>query len=61
MAVANAADIIDTAITAGSLNALVSTVKAAGLVDTLKGTGPCTVFAPKDGAVAKRSYAISSN
>jgi uncharacterized surface protein with fasciclin (FAS1) repeats len=46
-------DIIDTAIEAGSFNTLVSAVKAAGLVDTLKGEGPFTVFAPTDAAFAK--------
>jgi uncharacterized surface protein with fasciclin (FAS1) repeats len=47
------ADIVDTAIQAGSFNTLVSAVKAAGLVETLKGTGPFTVFAPSDEAFAK--------
>lgn len=46
-------DIVDTAVTAGSFNTLVSAVKAAGLVDTLKGKGPFTVFAPTDEAFAK--------
>ena len=48
-----ATDIVDTAISAGSFNTLVTAVKAAGLVDTLKGTGPFTVFAPTDAAFAK--------
>lgn len=46
-------DIVDTAISAGSFKTLVAAVKAAGLVDTLKGTGPFTVFAPTDEAFAK--------
>ena len=47
------ADIVDTAVKAGSFNTLVAAVKAAGLVDTLKGKGPFTVFAPTDEAFAK--------
>src|SRR5579872_5951248 len=50
---ASAADIVDTAVSAGSFNTLVAAVKAAGLVDTLKGAGPFTVFAPTDEAFAK--------
>ncbi len=50
---ASAADIVDTAVSAGSFNTLVTAVKAAGLVDTLKGAGPFTVFAPTDEAFAK--------
>lgn len=50
---APAADIVDTAVSAGSFNTLVTAVKAAGLVDTLKGAGPFTVFAPTDEAFAK--------
>ncbi|MEO8129266.1 MAG: fasciclin domain-containing protein [Bryobacteraceae bacterium] len=46
-------DIVDTAVSAGSFNTLVAAVKAAGLVDTLKGAGPFTVFAPTDEAFAK--------
>ena len=46
-------DIVDTAVNAGSFNTLVAAVKAAGLVDTLKGAGPFTVFAPTDEAFAK--------
>ncbi len=46
-------DIVDTAVAAGSFKTLVTAVKAAGLVDTLKGTGPFTVFAPTDEAFAK--------
>ena len=48
-----AQDIVDTAVSAGSFNTLVAAVKAAGLVDTLKGAGPFTVFAPTDAAFAK--------
>jgi transforming growth factor-beta-induced protein len=47
-----AADIVDTAV-AGKFNTLVAAVRAAGLVDTLKGPGPFTVFAPTDEAFAK--------
>ena len=50
---ANAADIVDTAVAAGSFNTLVTAVKAAGLVGTLKSKGPFTVFAPNDAAFAK--------
>jgi len=50
---ASAADIVDTAVAAGSFNTLVAAVKAAGLVDTLKSAGPFTVFAPTDEAFAK--------
>lgn len=46
-------DIVDTAVAAGSFNTLVSALEAAGLVDTLKGEGPFTVFAPTDEAFAK--------
>jgi uncharacterized surface protein with fasciclin (FAS1) repeats len=47
------ADIVDTAVSAGSFNTLVAAVQAAGLVDTLKSPGPFTVFAPVDEAFAK--------
>ncbi len=47
------ADIVDTAVAAGSFQTLVAAVKAAGLVDVLKGDGPFTVFAPSDDAFAK--------
>ncbi|MHA6287235.1 fasciclin domain-containing protein [Maricaulis sp. CAU 1757] len=46
------ADIVDTAIAAGSFDTLVAAVQAAGLVDTLKSDGPFTVFAPTDAAFA---------
>ncbi len=46
-------DIVDTAVGAGDFQTLVAAVKAAGLVDTLKGDGPFTVFAPNDAAFAK--------
>ena len=48
-----AKDIVDTAVAAGSFKTLVTAIKAAGLVDTLKGKGPFTVFAPTDEAFAK--------
>ena len=48
-----AQDIVDVAAKAGNFNTLVTAVKAAGLVDTLKGPGPFTVFAPTDAAFAK--------
>jgi uncharacterized surface protein with fasciclin (FAS1) repeats len=50
---AAAGDIVDTAVGAGSFNTVVAAVKAAGLVETLKGPGPFTVFAPTDEAFAK--------
>jgi uncharacterized surface protein with fasciclin (FAS1) repeats len=46
-------DIVDTAVSAGSFKTLVSLIKQAGLVETLKGKGPFTVFAPTDEAFAK--------
>ena len=46
-------DIVDTAVAAGSFNTLAAALKAAGLVDALKGDGPFTVFAPTDAAFAK--------
>lgn len=52
-AAAPQADIVDTAVAAGSFNTLVAAVKAAGLADTLKSAGPFTVFAPTDAAFAK--------
>lgn len=49
---ANSADIVETAIEAGSFNTLAAALTAADLVDTLKGDGPFTVFAPTDEAFA---------
>jgi uncharacterized surface protein with fasciclin (FAS1) repeats len=46
-------DIVDTAVAAGSFKTLAAALTAAGLVDTLKGAGPFTVFAPTDEAFAK--------
>jgi len=46
-------DIVDTAVAAGSFNTLAKALQAGGLVDTLKGKGPFTVFAPTDDAFAK--------
>ncbi len=46
-------DIVDTAVSAGSFNTLVAALKAADLVETLKGKGPFTVFAPTDEAFEK--------
>jgi len=48
-----AKDIVDTAVGAGTFKTLASALAAAGLVDTLKGPGPFTVFAPTDEAFAK--------
>lgn len=48
-----AKDIVSTAIAAGSFKTLVAAVQAAGLVETLQGPGPFTVFAPNDAAFAK--------
>ena len=50
---AQAKDIVDTAVGAGSFKTLATALGAAGLVDTLKGKGPFTVFAPTDEAFAK--------
>jgi uncharacterized surface protein with fasciclin (FAS1) repeats len=50
---ASAMNIVETAISAGSFNTLVAAVKAAGLVETLSGDGPFTVFAPTDEAFAQ--------
>ncbi len=47
------ADIVDTAVAAGSFTTLATALEAAGLVETLKGPGPYTVFAPTDEAFAK--------
>jgi uncharacterized surface protein with fasciclin (FAS1) repeats len=46
-------DIVDTAVAAGNFKTLAAAVTAAGLIDTLKGAGPFTVFAPTDEAFAK--------
>ena len=48
-----AKDLVDTAASAGNFKTLVAAVQAAGLVDTLKGPGPFTIFAPSDAAFAK--------
>jgi len=53
MGAAKAADIVDTAVAAGSFKTLVTAVTTAGLAETLKGPGPFTVFAPTDEAFAK--------
>jgi uncharacterized surface protein with fasciclin (FAS1) repeats len=50
---AQSQDIVDTAVAAGSFKTLAAALKAAGLIDTLKGKGPFTVFAPTDDAFAK--------
>lgn len=50
---AQAKDIVDTAVAAGQFKTLATALQAAGLVDTLKGPGPFTVFAPTDAAFAK--------
>ena len=49
----HAKDIVDTAVAAGSFKTLATALTAAGLIDTLKGPGPFTVFAPTDAAFAK--------
>jgi uncharacterized surface protein with fasciclin (FAS1) repeats len=51
-AAAASSDIVDTAVAAGSFSTLAAALQAAGLVDTLKGEGPFTVFAPTDEAFA---------
>jgi uncharacterized surface protein with fasciclin (FAS1) repeats len=53
VSVAAEKDILDTAKSAGSFNTLVTAIQKAGLVETLKGKGPFTVFAPTDEAFAK--------
>jgi len=50
---AKASTIVETAAQAGQFNTLMKAIEAAGLVDTLKGEGPFTVFAPSDEAFAK--------
>jgi Fasciclin domain len=49
----HAKDIVDTAVSAGNFKTLAAALTAAGLIDTLKGPGPFTVFAPTDAAFAK--------
>ena len=51
--IAMAADIVETAVSTGSFKTLVTALQKAGLVETLKGKGPFTVFAPTDAAFAK--------
>ncbi len=53
VSVAAEKNIVDTAVSAGSFTTLVTAIQKAGLVDTLKGKGPFTVFAPTDAAFAK--------
>jgi uncharacterized surface protein with fasciclin (FAS1) repeats len=53
MTAVHAKDIVDTAVAAGNFKTLATALQAAGLVDTLKGPGPFTVFAPTDAAFAK--------
>lgn len=53
VAAVQAKDIVDTAVAAGSFKTLATALTAAGLIDTLKGKGPFTVFAPTDEAFAK--------
>ena len=55
------ADIVDTAVSAGSFKTLAAAVTAAGLVPTLKGPGPFTVFAPTDAAFAKVCNILIAN
>jgi uncharacterized surface protein with fasciclin (FAS1) repeats len=52
MSAAHAANIVETAASAGKFNTLLAAAKAAGLVDALSGGGPITVFAPTDAAFA---------
>jgi uncharacterized surface protein with fasciclin (FAS1) repeats len=52
-AAVQAKDIVDTAVAAGDFKTLATALQKAGLVDTLKGKGPFTVFAPTDAAFAK--------
>lgn len=54
-------DIVDTAVAAGSFKTLVTAVGVAGLVETLKGPGPFTVFAPSDDAFAKLPHGTVEN
>jgi uncharacterized surface protein with fasciclin (FAS1) repeats len=54
-------DIVDTAVAAGDFKTLATALTAAGLVDTLKGPGPFTVFAPTDEAFAKLPDGVVAN
>lgn len=54
-------DIVDTAVSAGSFHTLVAAVKAADLVQTLKGPGPYTVFAPTDDAFGQAPEGVVAN
>ena len=54
-------DLVDTAVSTGNFNTLVAAVKEAGLVETLKGPGPFTVFAPTDEAFAKLPHGALDN
>jgi uncharacterized surface protein with fasciclin (FAS1) repeats len=58
VAVAQQKDIVETAVAAGTFNTLAKALTAAGLIETLKGKGPFTVFAPTDAAFAKLSPAV---
>lgn len=60
-ALASGKDIVDTAVEAGQFKTLAAALTAAGLVDTLKGAGPFTVFAPTDEAFAKLPAATVEN
>ncbi len=60
-ATSHAADIVDTAVEAGQFNTLAAALKAGGLVDTLKGPGPFTVFAPTDDAFKKLGAGTVAN
>ena len=55
------ADIVQTAINNGQFNTLAAALQAAGLVGTLKGRGPFTVFAPTDGAFARLPPGVLNN
>ena len=52
--------IVDTAVSAGNFNTLATALKAAGLIDTLKGAGPFTVFAPTDAMHEKTAWMLRS-
>ena len=57
----NTQNIVDTAVAAGQFKTLAAALGAAGLVDTVKGSGPFTVFAPTDAAFAKLPAGTSEN